>query len=77
MFDRKGALDTEGFEGSGADWLELYKPYINDGKTIVASPHKAYGPENNDLMLQMRKRHVDMVILCGMSANLCTESHMR
>ena len=77
MFDRKGALDVEGFDGSGADWLELYKPYINDGKTIVASPHKVYGPENNDLMLQMRKRHVDKVILCGMSANLCTESHMR
>ena len=77
MFDRKGALDVEGFEGSGADWLELYKPYINDGKTIVASPHKVYGPENNDLMLQMRKRKVDKVILCGMSANLCTESHMR
>ena len=32
MFDRKGALTTEGFEGSGADWLESYKPYINDGK---------------------------------------------
>ena len=50
MFDRKGALDVEGFEGSGADWLELYKPYINDGKIIVASPHKVYGPKNNDLM---------------------------
>ena len=23
MFDRKGALDVEGFEGSGADWLEV------------------------------------------------------
>ena len=77
MFDRKGALDVEGFEGSGADWLEVYKPYINDGKTIIASPHKVYGPENNDLMLQMRKRRVDKVVLCGMSANLCTESHMR
>jgi len=77
MFDRKGALDVEGFEGSGADWLEVYKPYINDGKTIIASPHKVYGPENNGLMLQMRKRHVDKVVLCGMSANLCTESHMR
>lgn len=77
MFDRKGPLDVEGFDGSGADWLEVYKPYINDGKTIVASPHKVYGPENNDLMLQMRKRKVDKVILCGMSANLCTESHMR
>ena len=77
MFDRNGALTTEGFEGSGADWLESYKPYINDGKTIVSNPHKVYGPETNDLVLQLRKRGIDKVILGGMSANLCTESHMR
>ena len=77
MFDRKDALSVEGFEGSGADWLELYKPYINDGKTVVSSPHKIYGPETNDLVLQLRKRGIDKVILGGMSANLCTESHMR
>ena len=77
MFDRKGALNTEGFEGSGADWLARYKPYINDGTTIVTSPHKVYGPETNDLVLQLRKRGIDKVILGGMSANLCTESHMR
>lgn len=77
MFDRKDALTTEGFEGSGADWLDRYKPYINDGKTIVSNPHKVYGPETNDLVLQLRKRGIDKVILGGMSANLCTESHMR
>ena len=77
MFDRKGALTTEGFEGSGADWLERYKPYIADGKTIIASPHKVYGPESNDLALQLRKHGKSKVILCGMSANLCTEAHMR
>ena len=77
MFDRKGPLDLEGFEGSGADWLERYKPYIEDGATIVASPHKVYGPETNDLVLQLRKRGIDKVILAGMSANLCTESHLR
>ena len=77
MFDRKGALTTEGFEGSGADWLEQYKPYINDGVTVVSSPHKIYGPETNDLVLQLRKRGIGKVILGGMSANLCTESHMR
>jgi len=77
MFDRKGPLDLEGFEGSGADWLEAYKPYIEDGATIVASPHKVYGPENNDLILQLRKRGIDQVILAGMSANLCVESHLR
>jgi nicotinamidase-related amidase len=77
MFDRPGALTTVGFEGSGADWLQDYKPYINDGKTIVTSPHKIYGPETNDLVLQLRKRGIDRVILAGMSANLCTESHLR
>ncbi len=77
MFDRKGALTTEGFEGSGADWLEQYKKYINDGETVISNPHKVYGPETNDLVLQLRKRGIDKVILGGMSANLCTESHMR
>ena len=50
---------------------------IEDGKTVVASPHKVYGPETNDLVLQLRKRGIDRVILGGMSANLCTESHLR
>jgi nicotinamidase-related amidase len=77
MFDRPNALSLEGFEGSGADWLAQYKPYIQDGKTIVTNPHKVYGPESNDLVLQLRKRGIDKVILGGMSANLCTESHMR
>jgi nicotinamidase-related amidase len=77
MFDRKGSLDTHGFEHSGADWLEQYKKYIDDGATVVTSPHKVYGPETNDLVLQLRKRGIDKVIIAGMSANLCTESHMR
>ncbi len=77
MFDRKGPLSLDEFEGSGADFLERYKPYINDRETVVASPHKVYGPQNNDLMLQLRKRGIDKVILAGMSANLCVEQHMR
>jgi nicotinamidase-related amidase len=43
----------------------------------VASPHKVYGPESNDLALQLRKRGIDKVILAGMSANLCVEAHLR
>jgi nicotinamidase-related amidase len=69
--------ELEGFSGSGADWLKRYKPYIEDGKTIVCSPHKVYGPENNDVILQLRKRGINKVILGGMSANLCVESHLR
>ncbi len=77
MFDRKDPLNLDGFDGSGADWMPQYKKYIEDGKTIVCSPHKVYGPEQNDLVLQLRKIGIDKVILAGMSANLCVESHMR
>ena len=77
MFDRADPLSLEGFEGSGADWLARYKQYIEDGETVVVSPHKVYGPESNDLALQLRKRGIDKVVLAGMSANLCVESHMR
>lgn len=77
MFARKSAYSMDGFEGSGADFVERYKPYIFDGKTTIASPHKVFGPETNDVVLQLRKRKIDQVILAGMAANLCIESHMR
>ena len=77
MFDRPGPLDIDGFSGSGADWLERYKPFLQYGKTVVCSPHKIYGPEQNDLVLQLRKRGISKVLLAGMSANLCIESHLR
>src|SRR5260370_3205027 len=77
MFDRKGPLTLEGFQNSGADWMPQYKPYIDDGITVIASPHKVYGPETNDLVLQLRKRGITKVILAGMPANLCLERHFR
>jgi len=77
MFDRPSAYSMDGFENSGADFMPQYKPYILDGKTIITSPHKVYGPEQNDLVLQLRKLRIDQVLLAGMSANLCVESHLR
>lgn len=76
-FARTGALTLDGFTGSGADWLDEFKPYIEDGKTVVASPHKVWSPQSNDLILQLRKRAVSKVILGGMLANMCVESHLR
>jgi len=76
-FWRPSSLSLDGFSGSGADWLERYKPFIEDGKTVVVSPHKVYSPQCNDLVLQLRKRRIDKVILAGMMANLCVESHLR
>ena len=76
MFDRPSAYSMDGFEGSGADFMPQYKPYLFDGKTIITSPHKVYGPEQNDLVLQLRKQHIDQILLAGMSANLCVQAHM-
>ena len=40
LAQRKDPLSLEGFEGSGADFPARYKPYLQDGATIVTSPHK-------------------------------------
>jgi nicotinamidase-related amidase len=76
MFDRTSAYSMEGFENSGADFMPQYKTYLFDGETVITSPHKVYGPEQNDLVLQLRKQRIDQVILAGMSANLCVQAHM-
>lgn len=77
LFARKGIYNLDGFSKSGADWLERFKPYIEDGKTVVVSPHRVFGPQTNDLVLQLRKRRISKVILGGMLANMCVESHLR
>ena len=76
-FARKGPYTIDGLEGSGADWLERFKPFIQDGKTVVVAPHRVWGPETNDLVLQLRKRKISKIILGGMLANMCVESHLR
>ena len=76
-FARTGQLDMTGFLNSGADWLDRFKPYIEDGRTVVVGPHKVFGPQTNDLVLQLRKRGIGRIILGGMLANMCVESHMR
>jgi nicotinamidase-related amidase len=77
MFDRKDQLSSDGFTNSGADFLPIYKKYIEKKTVTVVGPHKIFGPEQNDLSLQLRKQKVDKVILAGMSGNLCVEAHMR
>jgi nicotinamidase-related amidase len=77
IFDREGPYTLDGFRGSGADFLPEFKEYIEDGKTIICSPHKLYGPQVNDLPFQLRKQRVDQIVLAGMLANMCVESHLR
>jgi nicotinamidase-related amidase len=73
--DRRYAID--GFRNSGADFMPEFKKYIEDGQTIICSPHKLYGPQVNDLPFQLRKQRIDRTILAGMLADMCVESHLR
>jgi nicotinamidase-related amidase len=77
VFARSGPLSLEGLAGSGADWPERFKPYIEDGATVIASPHKVYGTSSNDLVLQLHKRRIEKIILAGPAGNICVEAHLR
>ena len=77
VFRRRGPLTLEGFTGSGADFPEQFKPYLNDGQTVLLSPHKVYGSSTNDMVLQLRKRRIEKVIMAGPAGNLCVEAHFR
>ena len=83
LMNQVGMLKVDGptsyndFEGSGADFYAPLKAMILDGDTVITTPHKIYGPDSNDLALQLRKRGIQTVILGGFVANLCVDSHMR
>jgi len=77
VFQRRGPLTLGDFTGSGADFPEPFKPYLYDGRTVILSPHKVYGSSTNDMLLQLRKRRIEKVIMAGPAGNLCVEAHFR
>ena len=77
VFQRQGPLTLDGFAGSGADFPERFKPYVLDGSTVILSPHKVYGSSTNDTVLQLRKRHIEKVVMAGPAGHLCVEAHFR
>src|SRR5262249_34412338 len=77
LLDRKDALSLEGFAGSGADFPERYKPYLEGERVVVTNPHKAYGTSTNDMILQLRRHRIEQLVLTGPVGNLCVEAHLR
>ena len=71
MFDRK-------MFRTGTWGAEFHPQLAPDENTFVLSPHKALsGFWAGDISIQLRQRNIDTIILVGMSANLCVESHLR
>jgi nicotinamidase-related amidase len=71
MFERK--MFRKGTWGS-----EFHPQLQPDENTFVLAPHK--GLSNfwtGDTNIQLRQRGIQTIILAGMSANLCVESHLR
>ena len=59
----------------GSNFVPELEP---DENTVVLSPHKQLsGFWSNDIDMQFRKRGIDTIVLAGMGANLCVESHLR
>ncbi|HEX4364983.1 MAG TPA: isochorismatase family cysteine hydrolase [Solirubrobacteraceae bacterium] len=49
-----------------------------DDGVVVLSPHKALsGFWSGDVAIQLRQRDIQTIVLAGMAANLCLESHLR
>ena len=70
-------FDTRMFDvsGEGSEFVPELEP---DENTFVLSPHKQLsGFWSNDVNTQLRQRGIDTLVLAGMSANLCVESHLR
>jgi len=62
-------------DGEGSDFPPELEP---DDNTFVCSPHKGLsGFWSNDIDIQLRQRGIDTIVLAGMGANLCVESHLR
>jgi nicotinamidase-related amidase len=59
----------------GAEW---HSDLLPDEETVLCAPHKNLsGFHTSDVDIQLRKRGIKTILLCGMSANLCVESHLR
>ncbi len=75
-------IDTVMFERrmfeTGKWGSEFHPDLVPDDDTILCAPHKNLsGFHTSDVDIQLRKRGIDTIILAGMSANLCVESHLR
>lgn len=61
-----------------SDFVPDLKKYVEDGNTIICSPHLVYSQLRvNDVGLRLRKQRINQIILAGMIASLRIEAHLR
>ena len=60
--------------GAGGRFMPGLEPTAS---TVLLSPRKGPSPSHSDLVVQLRQRGIETVIVAGMIANLCVEAHVR
>jgi nicotinamidase-related amidase len=62
-----------------SNFMPELEHYIEDGRTIICSPHTAYSHLSriNDIGLRLRKQRVGQIVLAGIIASHRIESHLR
>ncbi len=60
--------------GKGGRFIPELEPTAT---TVLLSPRKGPSPGHSDLVVQLRQRGIETVIVAGMIANLCVEAHVR
>jgi len=73
---RESTLSFDNVRNSGADIPDRFRKYMEDSETTITSRHVSYAP-TSDLVLLLRRRKIEKVIMAGPVANLCLEDHMR
>jgi len=57
---------------------EFHPDLVPDDNTVVMNPHKGLSNFHaGDAKMQLRQYGIETLIMAGMSANLCVESHLR
>jgi nicotinamidase-related amidase len=62
-------------EGKGSDIIAELEP--DENTSMLSSHTHLSGFWSNDIQAQFTKRGIDTLVLAGMFANLCVESHQR
>jgi nicotinamidase-related amidase len=53
------------------------RPYLLGGRTIIATPHRAWRADMRPLVGELRRFGVTQVVLVGLWATRCVESYLR
>ena len=57
---------------------DFHPDLVPDDNTVVMNPHKGFSNFHaGDAKMQLRQYGIETLIMAGMSANLCVESHLR